>query len=553
MQANTESTGLLNVRHGTLVASLLVLLAIVLLRTAWICDDAYITLRTVDNFVNGYGLRWNVADRVQTYTHPLWMFMLSAVYLVTREPFLSTIFLSMAVSMAAVLLLGLRIAVSRTGALLGIVILTLSMAFMDYSTSGLENPMTHLLLALFFLVYFEPEPGPKSAQPQPGSLSLWERARVRVYPSSNIYAENVDVESKDSRKLFLLSFIAALGMVNRMDAALLFLPPLAYAVFRSPSVKGLGAAALGSFPFVLWELFSLLYYGFLIPNTAYAKLWPHGHFGEAIGYGILYFRDSFQWDPVTLFAIVCGCVISFLPKEKRDVPIVIGILAYLIYIVSLGGDFMSGRFLTGPFFCAVVLIARSRTASLEFPAVTLALFALFLSLVIAPFCPLLSGSDYGAGRDQEGSFVMDERANYYRHTGLLRTGGVATSVDREMPWVKKGVEFRKKAPCVEAFPNVGVTGFFAGPDAHLVDRYGVCDPLVARLPIIWFGPVGHFIRRIPDGYLETLRSGRNVIADKDLAEYYDKLALITRGRLLDKDRLAAIWDMNTGKYDHLIK
>ena len=515
MQANTESTSLLNVRHGTLVASLLVLFAIVLLRTAWICDDAYITLRTVDNFVHGYGLRWNVADRVQTYTHPLWLFMLSAVYFVTREPFLSTIFLSMAVSLATILLLSLRIAVSRTGALLGIVILTLSMAFTDYSTSGLENPMTHLLLVLFFLVYFERESG--------------------------------------SRRLFLLSFIAALGMVNRMDTALLFLPPLAYALFRLRSVRGLCAAALGSFPFVLWELFSLLYYGFLIPNTAYAKLWPHGHFGEAIGYGILYFRDSFQWDPVSLFAIVCGCVISFLPKEKRDVPIVIGILAYLIYIVSLGGDFMSGRFLTGPFFCAVVLIARSRTASLEFPAVTLALFALFLSLVIAPFSPLLSGSDYGAGRDQEGSFVMDERANYYRHTGLLRTGGVATSVDREMPWVKKGVEFRKKAPCVEAFPNVGVTGFFAGPDAHLVDRYGVCDPLVARLPIIWFGPVGHFIRRIPDGYLDTLRSGRNVIADKDLAEYYDKLALITRGRLLDKDRLAAIWDMNTGKYDHLIK
>ncbi len=354
MQANTESTSLLNVRRGTLVAFLLVLFAIVLFRTAWICDDAYITLRTVDNFVHGYGLRWNIADRVQTYTHPLWLFLLSAVYFVTREPFLSTIFLSMAVSMAGVLLLGLRIAASRTGALLAIVILTFSMAFMDYSTSGLENPMTHLLLALFFLVYFEREPG--------------------------------------SRRLFLLSFIAALGMVNRMDTALLFLPPLVHAVFRSPSFKGLGATALGSFPFILWELFSLLYYGFLIPNTAYAKLWPHGHFGEAIGYGVLYFRNSLMWDSVTLAAIICGCIIPLLPKERRDLSIVVGILAYLVYIVSLGGDFMSGRFLTGPLFCAVILIARSRIASLEFPAVTVTLVAVFLSLVIAPFCPPLTPS-----------------------------------------------------------------------------------------------------------------------------------------------------------------
>ena len=49
-----------------------------LVRTAWLSDDAYITFRTVDNALNGYGLRWNVADRVQSYTHPLWMFVMTA-------------------------------------------------------------------------------------------------------------------------------------------------------------------------------------------------------------------------------------------------------------------------------------------------------------------------------------------------------------------------------------------------------------------------------------------------------------------------------------------
>ena len=37
----------------------LLLYGVVLLRTAWLCDDAYITFRTVDNFINGFGLRWN--------------------------------------------------------------------------------------------------------------------------------------------------------------------------------------------------------------------------------------------------------------------------------------------------------------------------------------------------------------------------------------------------------------------------------------------------------------------------------------------------------------
>jgi hypothetical protein len=49
-----------------------------------------------------------------------------------------------------------------------------------------------------------------------------------------------------------------------------------------------------------------------------------------------------------------------------------------------------------------------------------------------------------------------------------------------------------------------------------------------------------------------LNSGKNVIRDKNLATYYDKLSLITRGRLFDINRLIEIWNMNTGKYNKLI-
>jgi hypothetical protein len=45
--------------------------AVILFRTAWISDDAAITLRTVLNVTHGFGLTFNIAERVQTYTHPL--------------------------------------------------------------------------------------------------------------------------------------------------------------------------------------------------------------------------------------------------------------------------------------------------------------------------------------------------------------------------------------------------------------------------------------------------------------------------------------------------
>jgi arabinofuranosyltransferase len=54
-----------------------VLVFFVILNRTWMSDDAYITLRTVDNFINGYGLTWNVNERVEVYTHPLWMLSLS--------------------------------------------------------------------------------------------------------------------------------------------------------------------------------------------------------------------------------------------------------------------------------------------------------------------------------------------------------------------------------------------------------------------------------------------------------------------------------------------
>jgi len=132
-------------------ASLLGVFALALVRTAWMSDDAYITLRTVDNFVSGWGLRWNVAERVQTYTHPLWMFLLALPYSITREAYFTPLVLSMVISMAAVWLFAFRIAVSLGSMLIGMSAFIFSKGFVEYSTSGLENPLSHLLIVLAVL------------------------------------------------------------------------------------------------------------------------------------------------------------------------------------------------------------------------------------------------------------------------------------------------------------------------------------------------------------------------------------------------------------------
>jgi len=65
--------------------------------------------------------------------------------------------------------------------------------------------------------------------------------------------------------------------------------------------------------------------------------------------------------------------------------------------------------------------------------------------------------------------------------------------------------------------------------------------------------IGHFRHAIPEGYLETLKTGEIMIEDPNIAEYYEKLRLVTRGDLFDPQRLVEIWKLNTGQYNHLIE
>ena len=56
--------------------------------------------------------------------------------------------------------------------------------------------------------------------------------------------------------------------------------------------------------------------------------------------------------------------------------------------------------------------------------------------------------------------------------------------------------------------------------------------------------MGHYPRELPEGYVETLRTGQNRIVDPQTHQLYEALALITRGPLLEPQRLATVVRMN---------
>jgi arabinofuranosyltransferase len=108
----------------------LVLFLVVLLRTAWLGDDALISLRTVLNVTHGYGLTYNAAERVQTFTHPLWLGLLTLAYSVVGNVFYATFALSIATSLL-VFALVLREARSTSQVWIAAGVLLTSRAFID--------------------------------------------------------------------------------------------------------------------------------------------------------------------------------------------------------------------------------------------------------------------------------------------------------------------------------------------------------------------------------------------------------------------------------------
>ena len=493
-------------RWQVAAATLFALFGVVLVRTAWLSDDAYITLRTVDNFVNGYGLRWNVVERVQTYTHPLWMFLLAVPYAVTREPFFTMVLPQMAIALVTVWMLAFRIAADRLTACLALLLLVFSKAFVEYSTSGLENPLTHVLLVLFLVAFWR--------------------------------------DRRDQRVLWVL---ASLLMLTRLDAGLLVLPMLTVAWRDAPRGTRLRDAAIGLSPLVAWEVFSIVYYGFPFPNTAYAKLQTGVAASDLMRQGLLYFADGVRRDPVTLGASAVIAAAALRRDPRGAWPIVAGMALYYGYIVRIGGDFMMGRFLSAPYVCAVALFAHRPWSAWPRALAAAAIAIATLGTFATTRPPITSGSETFVLSGTEGmglSGIADERAFYYRYTGLLRW-------TREVPLPHneeevRGRDTRVRGARVVEQASIGLFGYFAGPEIHVVDPFGIGDPLLARRPARPGWRIGHFQRDIPQRYVESIERGENLIYDSTIAAQYERIRTVTQGPLWSRRRWRAIRQLNLG-------
>ena len=507
---------------------------VVMVRTAWLCDDSYITLRVVENCANGLGLRWNAADRVLINAHPLWLLLLSVLRPLTGEVYFTTIFTSMALSLLAVALLA-RSGLTASAATVAVTILLSSRAFADFTTGGLENPLAYLLLALFFGMLVR------------GTTGL--------------------------HRLAGLSLIASLAFTTRHDLVLLIGPALIVPWWRQRGVAATAVVAAGMLPLIAWVAAASIYYGTPLPIVSHAKLFDPGvPVRDMLRQGFSYLMLHWGHDRITVVAIVAGSLVALLgrrclvagrvrptaamgadPGGNEDAPpwaaLACGILLYLAYVVRIGGDFMLGRFMAAPLLVAVLVLTRCRWLGRSAPAMATVVVAIGAGLW-SPRPTLGNGPDYrGQGLIAHG--IADTRDVYYARFGLLSP--------RRAPPVPNALTdaLRAAGRNTTDILIVHVAGWPSltfGPAIHVVDML-LCDPLIGRLPTVersgW--RISHLKRHVPTGYLETLATGKNRIRHPGLAEYYDRLCLLTRADLTAPGRWRAIWDFALGRYDHLMR
>jgi arabinofuranosyltransferase len=526
-------------------------------REAWFCDDSFFTIRSSLNLRHGLGPVWNPGERVQSFTNPLWMLLLSAVP--TGWIFGWTIFLS-AFLIAGTLVLLISIG-KNSYFILSLILLILgsSWVFIDFGTSGLETPLSAFLVALS------------------STLSIKQRVSGRS-------------------PVGWIGIVGGFSFLSRPDLVLINLldPVIRIALATQIAIKTrlrglcmmLGSAFLVIFS---WMAFSAIYYGFPFPVTAYAKLGQSLDRLDILKHGVGYLLTFLLSDlPGAMLIALAFCspvfinISNFPTSFRKGVSIVwvealrppAIILITFFYTIWIGGDFMIGRF-----YFPLIVYSAFTLASLGPQLETLTLrmgirkkivLSVLLFILASPFLngrslgifPLSIGgkppnyllTPFYRSMDASGanawcfSGACDERSTYMEVFSFFGAGNVLDRTSSALVVIYQvDANFSKRQNGLAA----GHSGLLEGPNSMFWDDQGLTDQFQARMPVIhrtaW--RPAHFTKFFPrDRGLPKL-----LASDPDLSNAFETLELITRGPIFTINRWRQILLYNFGGHNQLYR
>lgn len=436
------------------------------LRRAACFDDAYISFRYAENLVAGEGLVYNPGERVEGYTNFAWTLLLAGLHaLVPVETPLLAIaacLLAFAANLLVVWRIGLELAPPDSplrGLPLALGLLATQNTFVDYGTSGLETGFASLLVDLGVWALIRPP----SVRTRFAAGLCWILATLTRPDHALFYA----VGSLVVLGIDLPGLVRALrGRASAGELGRALAPMLAYAA-----------------PFALWlahAAWKLGYYGELLPNTYYAKSAELAYWAQGQVYALEFHLGSHLW-----LALI---VLTFALLHARPTPgpgrrlvafAVPVIVAYELYVMRIGGDFMAGRFYVS-LIPLILLLGElgvhelAKQSAARWPAL----------LALALLASTAGGVRMIPPRTER--WYLTDESTYYP---IARWSPIAIDHGNYHVGVALG---RLRAAGIEpviASGAIGLIGYYSG--LRVVDRLGLIDPVVAHQALESRGRPGH--------------------------------------------------------------
>jgi hypothetical protein len=472
---------------GLLVLAAGLIQAIIL---RWVSDDSFITFRYVKNFIDGNGIVYNVGERVEGYTHFLWLLILSAASFIGFDPVTASMWIGIA-CFAALLIIYLRISQKEQPSKIGYylpltaILLALHYDMLVWATGGLETSLYTLLISTAFFTWFYADLSEEKTVVSVGCILL------------------LTSLTRPDGALFTIVAVMLLAIKGTKEKQPISQTLKIVALLLLPSI------VIG-IPYLLWKY---NYYGDIFPTTFYAKSGDQNYFGQGFFYIFLFFKVYFS-----LAIALIGLGIWYLMKRPRSndttktttgSPTITAIVAvavyFIIYIAKVGGDFMFARFIIPVLPLIYFIIERS----LDRAAFTIPLYKWGIPIALIGMV-LFEGhfirtktlfhvdvnsnqleADWG-NEDNPGEVrgIADERWVYLRERFTLN-GEKRSSIDVYSEVGKFLEPYFHDLPVTVAIGGAQNSIAYYGNFHNVVNVYGLTDKEIAHAPITKRGRIGH--------------------------------------------------------------
>ena len=468
-------------------------------------DDGFIYMRVVDQLRAGHGPVFNAGQRVEAFTSPAWLALLSvASFIPVRLEWIATL-LGIACSLG-----GPRGRSSGS-----------SHATRSDAGRAVYVPVGALVFVMFPPVWVYSTTGLET-----GLVFAWQGACLWLLARW--------ATSPDHVMPTLAAAVLGFGWLVRPELAVYSI------VFALVVLVGGGRrdhardrvrvlSAMLALP-LAYQLFRMGYFGSLVANTAIAKEGFSTHWQRGWHYLHELVTPYTLWLPLSVLAVCAYApLVARLSRLRQHRSIlvvagfVVGGILNTVYVVRVGGDWMYGRLLLPSLFalCAPVAVV---------PFTKRYLASLLVVLGVSAFAFTAEPRNLESLDAKKVTLPEWQIATIPRSKGLY--------YQRWIPygWKRVRVAIAPDVPLpAAAIASLGALGYAAGPRWYVVDLLGLADPVAAHMRLVGEGAPGHE-KPIPEYWTVARLTAQDTNVFR--ADFPPGLRLVINTRKLTGDQFA---------------